>query len=155
MSEIFSIVCQNVTVSAAQDVLCAYAASTKKLILLGVELAANGQTTVGNYPISVKYLPATVTAGSGGGVTTPHNANPAGAAASFAARMNDTTMATSSGTVIPVLASQFNPINGYYWQPPSHELEIISALSGAISLHLDAAPAGTIYLSATMWVKEI
>jgi hypothetical protein len=157
MSEIFTIVCENVSVTAAQDVLCAYAAATKKLQVLGVELAANGQTTVGNYPLRLRYLPATVTPGSGGSAVTPHNINPDGAAASFTARRNDTSQATSSGTIVDIVPTQFNPINGYYWTPPpavqqGDEPKI--ELSGAFSLSLDGV-SGTLGVSATVWLREV
>ncbi len=156
MSEIFVISCKNIAVSAAQDILCAYAASTKKLQLLAVEIAANGQTTVGNYPISIRYLPATVTPGTGGASVTPVNVNPDGASASFTARRNDTAHASSGGTAVDVTDSQFNPINGYYWQPPvQNGDEPKCDLSGAFVLSLDSAPAASINLSATMWLREI
>ena len=153
--EIFTVVCENVAVTAAQDIVAAYAATTKKLQLLAVELSANGQTTVGNYPIRLRYLPATVTAGSGGSATTPHNVNPDGAAASFTARTNDTTHAVTTGTASDFVASQFNPINGYYWQPPVGVGDEPKAdVSGALVLSLDAV-TGTLNISATMWLREI
>ena len=155
MSEIFTIVCENVSVSLVQDILTAYAAGTKKLQLLGVELGANGQTTVGNLPIRIRYLPATVTHGSGGSAVTPTNVNPDGASASFTAARNNTTQSTSSGTV-DIVASQFNPINGYYWQPPTQIGDEPKAdLSGAFVLSLDGVPLGTLGVSATMWLREI
>lgn len=151
--EIFTIVCENIAVTAVQDVLAAYAAATKKLQLLAVELSANGQTTVGNYPIRIKGIAATVTPGSAGSATTPHNVNPDGAAASFTARRNDTGQA--SGTTVDYVASQFNPINGYYWSPPvgvGDEPKV--DLSGAFILSLDGV-SGTLNISATMWLREI
>jgi hypothetical protein len=152
--EIFTITCDNVAVTAAQDVLTAYAASTKKLQLLAVEMSANGQTTVGNYPLSIKYLPSSVTAGSGGSSVTGHNINPDGASPSFTARANDTTLATSSGTVF-IAATQFNPINGYYWQPPVGIGDEPKAdLSGALALVLESV-TGTLNVSATMWLREV
>ena len=153
--EIFTIVSENISVTAAQDVLAAYAASTKKLQLLAVEMAANGQTTVGNYPIRVKHLPTTVTAGSGGASVTAHNVNPDGASPSFTARRNDVTQATTSGTAFDFIASQFNPINGYYWQAPTPVGDEPKAdLSEAIVLSLDSV-TGTLNISATMWLREI
>jgi hypothetical protein len=152
--EIFTISCDNVAVTAIQDVLTAFAASTKKLQLLAVEMAANGQTTVGNYPISIKYLPATVTSGSGGSAQTPVNVNPDGASASFTARKNDTTLASSSGTVF-IVATQFNPINGYYWQPPVGVSDEPKAdLNSAFALVLESV-TGTLNISATMWLREV
>jgi hypothetical protein len=155
MSEIFTIVCENVAVTAHQDILAAYAASNKKLHVLGFEIAANGQATVQNYPIRLRYLPSTVTAGSGGSAVTPHNINPDGASPSFTARANDTTQAATSGTPVDYIASQFNPINGYYNMPPvplGEEPKI--ELSGAAVLSLDSV-TGTLNISATMWLREI
>jgi len=153
--EIFTIVAENVAVTAAQDVLAAYAAATKKLQLLAVELSANGQTTVGNYPMRLRYLPATVTSGSGGSSVTPRNVNPDGATASFTARRNDTTQAVTGGTASDYVATQFNPINGYYWQPPTPVGDEPKAdLSGALILSLDSV-TGTLNISATMWLREV
>jgi hypothetical protein len=153
--EIFTLVVENIAVTAVQDILAAYAASTKKLQLLAIELAANGQTSVGNYPIRVKHLPTTVTAGTGGSAVTPRNVNPGGAAASFTARRNDVTQATTSGSAFDYIASQFNPINGYYWQAPTPVGDEPKAeLSEAIVLSLDSV-TGTLNVSATMWLREM
>lgn len=152
--EVFTIVCENQSVTAAEDILAAYAASGKKLHLLALELAASGQTTVGNWPLRIRYLPATVTAGSGGAAVTPHNVNPDGAAPSFIARRNDTTQASSSGTATTVVATQFNPLNGYYWQAPTPVGDEPKAdQSAAFVLSLDSV-TGTLSVSATMWLRE-
>jgi hypothetical protein len=155
MSEIFTIVCENVSVTAVQDILAAYAATTKKLQVLAVELSANGQTTVGNYPIRLRYLPASVTVGSGGSAVTAHNVNPDGASPSFTAARNNTTQAVTAGTAVDYVATQFNPINGYYWQAPVPVGDEPKAdLSGGLTLSLDAI-TGTLNISATMWLREI
>jgi hypothetical protein len=154
MSEIFTIVCRNVAVAAAQDILAAYAGASYKLELLAVEMDANGQTVVGNYPISVKYLGSTVTAGSGGSTPTPANADSTGVASSgFTAHANDTTPASSSTTHY-LHAAQFNPINGWYWEPPGKGEPPLCDLSGAFVLSLDGAPAASINVSATMWLRR-
>lgn len=154
MSEIFTLVCKDIGVTAAQDILCAYAASTKKLRLIAIEMSANGQTSIGNYPLSIRYLPATVTPGSGGAAATPHNVNPDGASPSFTGRRNDPTQAVSGGSAVDWIATQFNPINNYYWQAPVPVGDEPKAdLSGAVVLSLDAV-AGTLNISATMWLRE-
>ncbi len=154
MSEIFVISCKNVAVSAPQDVLAAFGSATKKLQLLAVELAANGQATVGNYPITIRYLAPTVSNGSGGTSVTPVNVNPGGASPTLTARANDTTQASGS-SIVDIVASQFNPINGYYNMPPVPVGdEPQAAISGAFVLSLDAV-TGTLNISATMWLREI
>lgn len=153
--EVFTIVCENVAVTAVQDVLGAYSGATRKLQLLAIEMAANGQTTVGNYAIRVKRMPTTVTSGSGGATVTPRNVNPDGASPTFTARRNDTAQATTSGTPSDYIASQFNPINGYYWQAPTPVGDEPKAdLSEALILSLDSV-TGTLNISATMWLREI
>ena len=155
MSEIFTIVCENISCTAVQDVLAAYASATKKLQLLAVEMSANGQTTVGNYALRLRNLSATVTSGSAGASVTPKNIASDGPAASFTARRNDTAQATSS-TVSDLVATQFNPINGYYWSPPPGVPvgdEPQADLSGAFILSLDSI-TGTLNISATMWLRE-
>ena len=154
MSEIFVIQCENIAVSAGQDILAAYSGSSVKLKLLSVQLAANGQTVVGNYPIRIRYLPATVTAGSGGSAVTPGNVDPNGSSATFTARRNDTSHATTGGTAVDI-ADQFNPINNYYWQPPREDAALKANLNGAIVLSLDASPAGSINVSATLMIEQI
>jgi hypothetical protein len=154
MSEIYTIVCENVSVTAVQDILTAYCGPASKLQLLGIELAANGQTTVGNYPIRIKNLTAAVVAGSGGGVVAAHNINDIGSAPSFTARRNDTTQATGSGSSYDLVAAQFNPINGYYWTPPGPSGdEPKCTIAGAFVLSLDSV-TGTLNISATMWLGE-
>lgn len=153
--EIFSVVCENVSVTAVQDILSVTSASTRKLQLLGVEIGVTGQTTVGNYPIRIRYLPSSVTPGSGGSSVTPHNINPDGAAVLATARRNDPTQATSGGTAVTFVATMLNPIAGYVWTPPVGIGDEPKAdLSSAFVLSLDGV-AGTLGLSATMWLREV
>ena len=150
--EIFTVECANVAVSAAQDILAVYAASTKKLQVLAIEIAANGQTTVGNYPIRLVRFASGYTPGTGGTGVTPNNVNVDGASPSFTAARNNTTQ--TSGTSVVYIASQFNPINGYYWQAPTGVGdEPKFDLSQAAVLSLDGI-TGTLNVSATIWVRE-
>ena len=155
MSELFTIVCENIACTAVQDILAAYCGGSRKLQLLGVEIAANGQTTVGNYPLRIRYLPTAVTAGSGGAAVTPRNINSVGASPTFTAARNNTTQATTGGTASDWVATQFNPINGYYWTPPCLPGEEPKAdTSGAIIISLDGI-SGTLNISATAWFREL
>ncbi|MGH7239052.1 MAG: hypothetical protein ACREHG_03190, partial [Candidatus Saccharimonadales bacterium] len=86
---------------------------------------------------------------------TPHNVNPDGATPTFTGRANDTTHATTSGTAVDYVASQFNPINGYYWQSPTPVGDEPKAdLSDALVLSLDSV-SGTLNISATVWLREV
>lgn len=153
MSEIFTIVCENISVAAPEDIFSVVAAGTKKLQILAIEMNANGQTTVGNYAMRLRYT-ASLTPGSGGASVTPINVNPDGAAPTSTCRRNDTAQGT--GTFKDILATQFNPINGYYWQPPTSQEDAPKGdLSSAFVLSFDGTPGSAINISATLWFKEI
>lgn len=150
MPRVYTVEFANVSVSAVQDLIAAYSGANRTIRVLAIQLAANGQTTIGNYPIRLYRLAATVTAGSGGATPTPQPLDPNDAAAAFTAHTNDTTPATSSGSTSVIFSDQLNPINGYYWQAP-HPVE--AAPSQALVLELDAI-SGTLNVSGTMWVEE-
>lgn len=154
MSRMYTVSIDNVSVSAIQDVLAVYAGASRLLRVHAIQMGANGQTTVGNYRIRLRYLPPTVTAGSGGSTATPHPTDPNDAVASFTARSNDTTQATSSGTAYTIFADEFNPINNYYWQAPYREDAPEVLLNAAAVLSLDSI-TGTLNVNATMWVEEL
>jgi hypothetical protein len=151
---VYAIQFNNVSVTAAQDLLCAYAGATRKLLIHGVVIGQITQTTIGNLRIRGVRLPATVTTGSAGTSVTPAKTDPTDAAATFTARANDTTQATTSGTAVAQFADVWNPINGYqmFW-PPADRPKV--DLSEAFSLSLDQAPAAGITTNATLWVEEL
>ena len=102
----------------------------------------------------MRYLPATVTAGSGGSAGTVNKTNPADAAASATARINDTTQAISSGTIVDLWADDWNIINGFLWVPPVPSRPFVIPPAGQFVLSLDSAPA-SIVASGTVWFEEI
>lgn len=153
MPRTYTIECHGVSVSAVQDILAAYAGSSRTIRILAVQMGAYGQTTVGNYPIRLVRLPATVTTGSGGTAPTPVLADPNNSAASFTARANDMTQASTSGTAVNIWSDEFNPINGFYWQTPARAESPEATPGEAFSLSLDAI-SGTLTVNATMWVEE-
>lgn len=154
MGRMYTIECDNVSVSAVQDVLGAYSGASRVIKVHAIQMGANGQTTVGNYRIRLRHLPVTVTTGSGGTAPTPARTNPNDAAASFTARANDVTQATSGGTAVTIFADEFNPINGYYWQAPFRDAAPEATISEAMILSLDSI-SGTLNVNATMWVEEV
>jgi hypothetical protein len=152
---IYTIQCNNVSVSAVQDVLAAYAAATTKIICHGIDIGATGQVTATNYRMRLIRLPTTVTAGSGGSAVTPQVTDPMDAAATFTARSNDTTQATTSGTAINDYPFVFNPL--IPWGPIffPEKTRFKAALSCALILSLDDTPIVTLKVNATMWIEEL
>lgn len=150
----YSVQFNNVGVAAVQDLIALYSGASMAVALLGVVIGQITGTTVQNLRLSIKRLPATVTAGSGGNSATPRKGLRGDAAATATARINDTTQATTSGTAEILHSDVFNTVNGYqmFW-PPSTPLTF--GLSEAAVLSLDQAPAASLTMSGTLYFEEL
>lgn len=160
LGRLYSVVFAAVSVTAAQDLFYLKPAADKPCILEAAYCkAAGGTADAGDAQeellrVEVIRLPATVTAGSGGTAPTPTPVNPGDAAASFTARVNDTTVATTSGTALTPHADGMNNRVGFeYVPPPEHRLLVANAQ--AIVVRLNTAPADAILLSGTAYVREL
>lgn len=97
----YAVAFENVAVSAAQDLFQIKGAAGKMLKIIAIKLGATNTTlpTAQMLQTRGRFLPVTVTDGSGGSTPTPRPLDPGDAAASFTALANNTTKATSTGTV--------------------------------------------------------
>ncbi len=154
MSRVYSIEFAGVAVSAVQDLLAIYTGASKAARLHSMVLGQITGTTVANLRVSLKRLPPTVTSGSGGTAPTPQLLNPGDAAATVTARANDTTQATTTGTVAVLVADVFNTINGWLFMPPPEDRPVVG-LSSALVLSLDTAPGAAMTMSGTMTFEEL
>ncbi len=150
----YNILFRAVSVSAAQDLCSAYAGASMALEVISITLGQTSLTTVESLPISVKRLPATVTAGSVGNSFTPSKDTGTDSAATFTARINDTTIATSSGTVTYEHVDVMNEVNGYQWIFPERARPSCG-LSEALIFSLDGAPGGARTMTGSMKVREL
>lgn len=144
-----------VSISAAQDLFNIIAGSSKVIAIHAIELGQVTQTTIGNLRLRVRYLPATVTNGTGGSSVTPRPINVGDNAATFTARANDTSQATSSTTIVDLWSDQWNLLNGFLWVPPAVNRPFVGAPSGAIVVSLDSSPGSAITASGTITVEEL
>jgi len=144
-----------VSISAAQDLLALYAGASKVIAIQSIELSQVTQTTIGSLRWRLRYLPATVTAGSAGSAGTISPLSPGDSAATATGRINDTTQATTSGTAVNIWSDQWNLINGVLWVPPNVNRPPVSALSGALIVSLDLAPGSAITASGTVTFEEL
>lgn len=147
---------ENVTVAAAQDLFQITGASGKIIELAAVDVKAYTQApTAQQLPFRIRFLPATVTNGSGGATPTIGKTDPGDAAASFTALVNNTTKASTSGTAV-VLYDGAEYVNnglslvfdGIVLIPPP------VGPSEALVVELLAAPTGTLALSGTIVINE-
>jgi hypothetical protein len=149
----YAITFKNVSVSAVQDLCAAYAGANMAIAVVYLTLGQITNVNVELLQISVKRLPATVTAGAGGGAFTPVPDRKTDAAATFTARINDTTPATTGGTALFPHEDVFNEVNGYQWIFPGGSLE--AAPGEALIFSLDSAPSGARTMSGTMKIREL
>lgn len=154
MGRVYTVQFSGVSVTAAQDLLAIYCGSSMAVRLHGVTLGQATAASVSLLPISIKRLPATVTAGSAGAAVTPQLIDRGSSAATFTARRNDTTQATTSGTAATLHADVINLINGYqfFWPPADMPS---AGLSQALVLSLNGAPAVSMAFSGTLYVEEL
>jgi hypothetical protein len=139
-----------VAVSAAQDLFTLQAASG---VPIEIHAAALSQKTLAAWEakeVQFKYVPATVTL-TGGTSVTPTAMLPGDAAASATAKINNTTLATSSGTIRNILTDDFNFLNGFYWSPAGDDDRIIIKGGDAFCLRLGTAPSASMTVSG--WVS--
>lgn len=89
------------------------------IYLSNVGIAADaGDAQEELHRIEIIKLPATVTVGSGGGAMTPNPIMPNDRAADSTVRINDTTVATTSGTALNLHSDGWNVRIPYVWMPP-------------------------------------
>src|SRR5579863_2984347 len=95
---VYTVAFKNVSIAGVQDVVGIYAGSSKALEIHEVRLGQTTITTAAQLRLTLRRLPATVTSGSVGSAVTPIPQNKNDVAATFTARANDTTQASTSGT---------------------------------------------------------
>lgn len=132
---------ENVTITAAQDLISVKGSTGKTCKIKRIWLGATNTTlqTAQSLRIRCRYLPATVTAGSGGGAVTPQALDPGDAAASATARINDTVQATTSGTAVVLMTQGVHNYAGLDYPFPNPPViglneqftfELLSTVSG-------------------------
>ena len=151
----YTITFRAVSVTAVQDLCAAYAGASMALEVVSLTLFESNSTTAELLEISVKRLTTTVTPGTVGNAFTPARDTPTDAAATFTARINDTSVATTSGsTFFPHVDGWSLPNGSYQWIFPERARPSCG-LSEALIFSLDRAPSGARTLSGQMKVREL
>lgn len=153
-SRSYSVQFSGVAVTAIQDLIALYCGANMACELHGIMIGQITGSTVQNLRLSVKRLPTTVTAGSGGGTSTPRKAMRGDSAATATARVNDTTQATTSGTAETLLSDVFNTVNGYQFFWPPHDMPTFGPNEAAV-FSLDTAPGSSMTMSGTLFFGEL
>ena len=155
MARIYRAFFEDVSISVAQDMLQLKGASGKMLRLLGVGCYCTNTTLATSQSIKTRtrVLPATVTDGSGGSTPTVQKTDIGDAAASATALANNTTKATSSGTVVVVDEGGAHLYNGYEKRWTRDNAPKIGPSQAAV-LELMSKVIGTVNMSGWMEFEE-
>jgi hypothetical protein len=153
MPRTYVVAFENVAISAAQDLVQVKGAAGKSLRILRQSLACVDSTLPASQTLRLRsqFLPATVTDGSGGSTPTPNPIDPGDAAASFTAKANNTTQASSSGTATTLEANGCHIYSGYDYAFPRPP---VIGPSESFVFALMAAPAASTHFSGSVVVEE-
>lgn len=150
----------NVGITAQQDLFYIKPAADKICAIEAVYLsnvggaADAGDTQEELWRVEMIRLPATVTVGSGGNSMTANPLSTNDTAAGFTGRINDTTVATTSGTALNVHSDGWNVRIPYVYLPPP-EHRVLVANAQAIVFRLVSTPADSVTCNGTMIVREL
>jgi hypothetical protein len=156
MSRIYRVNFESVAVTAAQDLVFIPGATGKMVRILRRWVNATDTTLVTAQSLALRerFLPATVTAGTGGttGIT-PSKTDPGDAISSITtAGTNNTGKATTSGTAIILWENGAHIWNGYEGQV---DAPYAIGPSEAYVLELLSTVSGTVHLSGGAMLEEI
>ena len=154
MPRTYAVTFEQIAVSSAQDLVQVKGAAGKVLRILRIFSAATDTTAPTNQQLSLRarYLPATVTDGSGGSSDTPRPMDPGDAAASFTALINNTVKATTSGTAAVLEENACNVFSGFDYMFPRPP---IIGPSESFVFELLSTVSGTVHLSGGVLVEEL
>jgi len=155
MARTYTVVFEKVSVSATQDLIEIIGGAGKVVRILQLDLACvdNTPPTAQLLALRVSMLTATVTSGSGGSSPTPRPLDLGDAAATFTAKVNCTTPATTSGGAKTTLwegGTHLYASFSYAFQKPP----IVGPTMCGV-FELITTPGATITLSGTATVEEI
>lgn len=162
MSRVYTVPYQGTLTAAGTDSDLFYLkpAADKPIRLRGFRIGQYsefGDAAEENIRISIIYLPATVTVGSGGSSVTPVDVDTTNnSTAGFTARCNDTTVATTSGTARTLEELAWNERASPFEFRWLDEREMPNcANAAAIVIRNQTTLADDISIAITAWVEEI
>lgn len=151
----YTVVTENVAVAAAQDLAQIVGAAGKTLKIKRVHVGATDTTlvTAQGLRLRARFLPATVTNGSGGSAPVPQKQDPGDAAASFTALANNTTQATTTGTAVVLRNWGVHIFAGLDFSFPSGQEPVVGP-SESFTFELLSTVTGTVHLTMEVDVEE-
>lgn len=136
ISNVYSAVFEEISVSAAQDLITVIAGATDGFWILRAWL---GNTTIETNEQIALSIHRTTTTGTGGAAVTPEKFDPRSEAFGGTARRNDTTRGTQTGSsLLPDGAAN---LSGWLWVPtPEERIWVEAGVTNRIVFGLESAP---------------
>lgn len=157
MGRCYTVTFENVAVAAAQDFWELTPADDKPVRILGWNLSNVGAAAdAGDAQeefFRLSIVRGHTTSGSGGSSATPQPCNRNDAAAGFAAEVNNTTIASTSGTTIWAGGHNIR-VPDVFWLPDPIQITASQA-DTTIVVRLVAAPADSVNMSGCLFVEEL
>lgn len=155
MGRMYSVNFENVAVTADQDFFEITPADDKPCIIHSIEISQISDVgDAAEEMCRLEIIRGFTSSGSGGGAFTPTPLNPNDPAASFAAEINNTTIATT-GTTVVLYAAAFNIRSGWLYVPTPECRPIVTQAQTSLVVRLMADPADSLSMSGTMIVEEL
>lgn len=162
MSRVYTVPLSFTLTNAGGDAdLCALRpAADKPIRLRGLRLSQTsevGDTQEEGIRITIRRFTATVTNGSGGSAVTPVPVDDIDTAAGFTARVNDTTVATTTGTNELKEELGWNERNTPFevWWPDDKYAPTCRLSANALIVRCETTIADDLTMQITAWVEEI
>ena len=151
----YSVVFEGVAVTVAQDFFEITPADDRPIEIVGLFLSQYSDVgDAADEILSYSVIRGHATSGSGGSAPTPRPLDPTDAAAGFTAEVNNTTIA-SAGTGVVLHRGSFNVrVGESLWIPPEAVWKASQA-NTTIVVRLNAAPADSLTMNGTLYVREI
>lgn len=153
-SRIYTVSFTGVAVTTAVDLWEITPADDKPILILGMFIGQSSDAgDAQDEMLGYRVIRGHTTSGSGGTATTPRPLDRSGAAAGFTAETCNTT-AASVGSTVDLHADTFNVRAGEkLWLPQGCEWEASQA-DTTIVVRLIGAPADSLTMSGTLYVRE-
>lgn len=153
MSRVYTLSFSEVAVAADQDLFELLPASGKPIYIHECAVSTTDSEVSEALPFALLRMPATVTSGSGGASVTPVPLDVNDTAAGATCERNNTTLATTTGTALTVVAEGANVLAGLKWIfPPGGRPRAQNGEAILFRLLLD--PAASIKMSGYLVFEE-
>lgn len=155
-ARIYTVTFQGVAATVQQDFFTITPGDDKPVCVLEAHVTQSSDAgDAQDEQLSVTIVTGNTVAASGGSAFTPLPLVTGDAAATFTARINDTTKA-SSGTAAVKHSESFNVRSGFHYVPVPEARIVVSQSSGVIlAVRLNTTPADSLTIDGTLLVAEI